>query len=308
MVRGECDDEGDGGDRASQVLGTRMVRHLESRNEQRVNAPEFVAPPVTENPVDDGLARATARGEAAGVHAPDDGDFFARASVVRRAATGKQTRERTRIESTAFARTAGNPAQASPRGGCKFRGRRERTGDTRHALTNEDDRSGLSQCGERVGSLLPTHQSTQGDGLAAGLDGPPFGVHLVHAARAHGGQGDDAGTALARGSAQAQEDNRRLVLGLQADEQDGGGLVEIGVRRPERLAGYRRCKELRLFVASDARAEVNVPGAHGHSRELRVGVGILTREAPTGEDSRSTAGGCQAARRDIERFGPRGRA
>ena len=79
--------------------------------------------------------------------------------------------------------------------------------------------------------------------------------------------------------AQTQEDRRRLLFGLEPDQQDGPGLLEIAERRTEAGAGHRGGQEVGLLGGVRQGPEVDVVGAEGDPGELRVRVGVLERSA-----------------------------
>ena len=130
-------------------------------------------------------------------------------------------------------------------------------------------------------------------------------MDLVERTRADRADRLHARAALAHGLAQSQEDDGRLVLGLQAHEQDVGSIVEVGVGRPERSPSHRRCEELRFLVAGHAVAEVDVIGAECHARELGVGVGILARQAPAEDHAGVATRVGKPSCSGIEGLGPR---
>ena len=106
-------------------------------------------------------------------------------------------------------------------------------GDHREALTDEDDgvsRAGPGRARRRRRCRSPCARAPQHLGLGARVPSemsvPPT---LARPPVATGGHGVHGGAVLAERLAQAQEDDRALVLGLQADEQHGAGRLEVGV-------------------------------------------------------------------------------
>ena len=117
-------------------------------------------------------------------------------------------------------------------------------------------------------------------------------------------------------SAQAQERDARLLLGLEADEQHGGGAVEVRERDLQRATGDVVTEEGLLLGRVRAGAAVDVVGAERDAGELAVRVGVLEREPTTGQDGDADRGvarvvgllrGPQAGRGDVERLDPAGR-
>ena len=71
---------------------------------------------------------------------------------------------------------------------------------------------------------------------------------------ANGAIGEHLQAALADGLAQPQEDDRRFLLGLEADQQHRGRVLQVGVGDRHRLPGDAGGQELGLLRASAARA------------------------------------------------------
>ena len=121
---------------------------------------------------------------------------------------------------------------------------------------------------------------------------------------------------LAERLVQAQEHDAALVLGLEADEQHGGRLLELGERHADAGPCHVRAEEGLLLVGRHARAGVDVVGAEHDARELLVRVRVLHRDAAAwkhadalgllvGDGARLACGGLEACGRGLERLGPR---
>ena len=116
------------------------------------------------------------------------------------------------------------------------------------------------------------------------------------------GHGKDRKTS-SRGLAQPQEQDRRLLLRLQRDQQHRGRRLQAGVAHPAALrrgAGDPGGEECRLLGGVRAGPEVDVVGAQRQSGELRVGVGVgeVSRppaSTPTPPLSRAAASPAAAA-------------
>src|SRR3954469_21988946 len=99
-----------------------------------------------------------------------------------------------------------------------------------------------------------------------------------------------------------QEDDRRLLLGLEPDEDDGrgGAQVVVGDRAGVRAgAGHRGLEERQLLGRVGAGPGVDVVRAECHPGELRPGVGVLDGQPAPGEDPDAALvpGGAQAVGR-----------
>ena len=79
--------------------------------------------------------------------------------------------------------------------------------------------------------------------------------------------------------AESQEQDRRLLLRLEADQENRRGLLEVGVGDADAAAGDLGGQERLLLGRVRAGPEVDVVGAQHRARELRVGVGVLQRGA-----------------------------
>jgi hypothetical protein len=75
--------------------------------------------------------------------------------------------------------------------------------------------------------------------------------------------------------AQPEEDDGRLVFGLEAGQQHRRGLLQVGIADADAAPGHARGQELLLLDRVRAGPHVDVVGVQGHPRELGVGVGIL---------------------------------
>ncbi len=137
----------------------------------------------------------------------------------------------------------------------------------------------------------------------AGLGRDQLAAELLEAARGERRDRDDARARRTPGGlAQPQEDRARLVLGLEAGEDDGGGGLEVGVRRA--LAEHDLGGEERgLLRRERTGAEVDVVGAEGDAGELAVGVAVLGGDPAAGQHG-GRAGVGEPAGGDGEGLGP----
>src|SRR5690606_2589528 len=89
-------------------------------------------------------------------------------------------------------------------------------------------------------------------------------------------------------------------------EHDRLGVLETDVAHVDRNPGDVRGEGVALLLRHRAGAEVDVVRAQGDPGELRVGVGVLDREAPTGQHRLARRRG-QTASGDRRGAGPRAR-
>ena len=131
----------------------------------------------------------------------------------------------------------------------------------------------------------------------------------VHLARAVGGEGRDSGDLQARlthSLAQAQEHRAALVLGLESDQQDLPGALQVGVRDVEAGARHVGSQERTLFLAGATRTEVDRVGADDGARELRPCPGVLEGEVAAGQEAHGRTRLLEALADAVERVGPGG--
>ena len=130
--------------------------------------------------------------------------------------------------------------------------------------------------GGQRGGLVPRHGGQQ---LAGQLDQPGAGQR---------GDGEHLQLMAPDGLAQPQEDDGRLVLWLEAGQQHGGRLLQVGVADADAAPGHAGGQELLLLGRVRAGPHVDVVGVQGHSRELGVGVGVLQGQ-PTADQNADAA-------------------
>ena len=307
-------DVGDRGDRR----GADLERHDERAGEglggtgdaevERVDPADDERVELTGCRRGDDAGRVAARGVGEGLHAPGGRHLGACRGIRERAATGQQGGQRTGLERTALTGAAGHPGEPGAGGlGEGDRGA-QRTGDRREALADEHDgvvAQALARGGDDVGAG-PLAEGAQHLGLGAGGGRDERAAHLGQAAGRDRGHGVHGGAVLAERLAQAQEDDRALVLGLQADEQHGAGRLEVGVgdRAAVGAGGHDGGgQEVGLLGGVRAGAEVDVVGAEHGAGELAVGVGVLAADPATDEHA-GGGGGAQPRGRGLEGLAP----
>ena len=207
------------------------------------------------------------------------------------------------------ARRAHRPDAGPTRAGRRSRRPDRRGGQgTRHrgqALTDEDDarrRAGPRARRDRPCSPRGRRGRRSPARARSGEQAP------TASRRPRVANGATAYTAVALGAdglAQPQEDHRRLVLGLEADEQHGLRLLQVGVRHraPVGSGGDDVLgEELHLLGRVRPGPEVDVVGVQRDARELAVGVRVLDRHAAA--DEHAGPAGAHAGR-PRRRRGPR---
>ena len=145
-------------------------------------------------------------------------------------------------------------------------------------------------------------QRAQGLRLGARQRGEHGRLQLLRRARGERGEVEDGQRPRADALREPQEDDRRLLLRLEAGEQHGGGGLEVlvgdGAATGTGPATVRR-EERQLLAGVCARAGVDVVGAERHAGELRVGVGVLDGQPAAGQhaDAALVTGGEPGRRR-----------
>ena len=150
-------------------------------------------------------------------------------------------------------------------------------------------------------------ERVEGRGLLAGHGRHQGARHLAQAAGGERRDRDDPrGRRTERSLAQPQEDRAGLVLGLEADQHDGVGALEVGVGH-RAVAGTAQHhlggEERRLLGRERTGPEVDVVGAERDPGELAVGEAVLGGDPATGQHA-DRAGRGQTAGGDRERLGP----
>ncbi len=171
----------------------------------------------------------------------------------RRAAAARRRRSRRLHRHGAAPRRARRPVDAGEIGGSG-----ERAGRGGQPLADEDHRAGCESAGRpAVSSEASASASVPGAACSE------HRVELVHALRTERGDRDDLRPVLAHGLAQAQEDDRRLFLGLEAGEQHGRCVLERRVRNVLRRRRRRRASARNAVSSAESgrSAEVDVVGA-----------------------------------------------
>ena len=193
---------------------------------------------------------------------------------------GATSAERPRRSRRAHRHGAGSrPARAPVRSASG--GGAQRAGRGGEPLTGDDHRAGRAG---RDG--CPESSRGERGSLGAGRSLQQRALELVEAARCERGHRVHLGLAEAGALAQPQEDDRRLLLGLEAYEQDGRRLLQRLVADVlRRDTGDRRAEEREFLRAHRTRPEVDAVRGQCDAGELRVRVGVLLGEPPTGQDA-----------------------
>ena len=146
-------------------------------------------------------------------------------------------------------------------------------------------------------------------GLLTGRGEDGLGGELAAAGAQAGGHGGHLDAAGAHALAQAQEQGSALVLGLQAQEQDLAGPLQVAVGDGAQAgSGHSGGQEGVLLQAVGAHALVDVVGAQDGTGETGPGPGVLQGEAATGQEPHSPVGGGarQSLGGDVQGVGPGG--
>jgi hypothetical protein len=239
-----------------------------------------------------GGGAARRRGQRAGGQAPDPLDVGACGVVGDRATARQQRGQGTGLDRAALPRPTRHPAD----GGAGALGEpgdsREQARHLGGPLPDEDDaptgeglddvRGDVRQVGEhgRLGARHRADQAVAGGRLGgAALDGRP-----QHRRGGPLAEVEDLLPVLLRGLTQPQEDDRRLLLGLQRHAQHRGRGLEPGVAQPLWALADDMCgEEVELLGAVRAGPEVDIVRAGGDAGELGVRVGVLDREPAPGQ-------------------------
>ena len=131
-------------------------------------------------------------------------------------------------------------------------------------------------------------------GSAPGAVGRTWPDSFSRPRPANGATRVDGEPAAAYGLAQPQEDDRRLLLGLEPDEQHGRRLLEVGVGHAEPATGDVRGEEGLLLGRVRPGPEVDVVGAERDAGELGV---ARRRPRPSARPPTSTPVAPRAAAR-----------
>ncbi len=238
--------------------------------------------------------------------APDGPDLGAGHRVRDRAATRQQRGQHARGEGAPFTGAARYPRQARAGHLREPEDRGEGARRLRGPLPHQDDSPGRSQ--RATGCPIPGRQARQQRRFPTGGDGQQRPRHLGQPPAGQRRQREDRRPPLGRGLAQPQEDDRRLVLGLQADQQHGGCALEIRMGHPDAGTGNGVGQELLLLRRVRPGAEVHVVGAQDKPGELGVGIGVLAGQPAAGQDADAMTVPAfrEPAGRERERLGPGG--
>ncbi len=212
-------------------------------------------------------------------------DLSASRGVGHRTPAGKQRRQRAGLDRPELAGPARHPGElcAGALGQCGSGAQRSRRG--RQPLADQDQRAVGAQRVDHVGVERPQRGS-----LRAGHGRDQDAAELGQAVGRKGRDRPHAHPATTRGLVQAEEDDRRLLLGLEADQKRRCCVLNRRVRDVLRChTRHVRAEERELLVAARPGAEVDVVGRQGDARELRVGVGVLLGEPPAGQHADTTA-------------------
>ena len=199
--------------------------------------------------------------------------------VGQRAAAGQQVGQQPGLERAALAGTARHPGQ--PGAGRRRRGRRPRS--ARRATDASRSPTRITPPASRATSASDAERGDARQARRPG--GGPAACRPAWSGRA---SVCDA-TAYTRvpcscdSLAQPEEHDRRLVLGLEADQRRPRRRARG--RRTSRPAGSRRGRRGTTASSSEcgAGAEVDVVGAEDGAGELAVGVGVLAGQPAPGE-------------------------
>ena len=257
------------------------------------------------------------RGVAAGLAgqralAPGPGHLGAGRGVGHRPADGQQPGQGAGLDRAALAGPAGHPGQPRARRGREPGHRGQRARHLGQPLADQDHRARRV---ERLAGALP--QGGPGGSPGRGLRESPPGWPAASAVSAPAsspgsvassvaGQLGQPGAGERRDRehpqavapdrlAQPQEDDRRLVLGLEAGQQHGRGLLQVGVADADAAPGHARGQELLLLGRVRPGPQVDVVGVQRHPGELGVGVGVLEGQPAAGQHA--DAAGAGAVRR-----------
>ena len=171
-------------------------------------------------------------------------------------------------------------------GGGQGVGDAQQAGDAGGALTDEDG----GAVGPQGLDELGVGPAEVGDdaGLLTGRGEDGLGGELAAAGAQAGGHGGHLDAAGAHALAQAQEHRAALVLGLQAQEQDLPGPLQVAVGDGAQSgAGHAGGQEGVLLLAVGAHALVDVVGAQDGAGEAGPGPGVLQGEAAAGQEPHS---------------------
>ena len=144
---------------------------------------------------------------------------------------------------------------------------------------------------------VPARQRGQRPGLVAGQGGQQLPGQLDQPGAGQRGDREHPQAMAPDRLAQPQEDDGRLVLRLEAGQQHGRGLLQVGVADADAAPGHARGQELLLLGRVRAGPHVDVVGVQGHPGELGVGVGVLEGQPPAGQHADAARGPCRLALR-----------
>ena len=156
-------------------------------------------------------------------------------------------------------------------------------------ITAPGSPSACAACGpHRIGGTR--RQGGQHAGLVPGHGGQQRAGQLDQAGAGQRRDREHPQPAAPDRLAQPEEDDGRLVLGLEAGQQHGRGLLQVGVADADAAAGHARGQELLLLGRVRTGPHVDVVGVQGHPGELGVGVGVLEGQPPAGQHADAPPG------------------
>ena len=109
---------------------------------------------------------------------------------------------------------------------------------------------------------------------------------------------------LTESLAEPEKDHPGLLFRLQAHQQYRTGILKISKADSESGAGYGMSQEVRLLTGVLPGPEVDVVGAEHGSSELRIAVGVLQGEPPTGQHADRVSRCPETLHGYIDCFGP----
>lgn len=262
----------------------RQVVHADAADHQRVQV-------AAGRGGQDLVGVATEPGRQVG-HPPDRGGLGPGGQHGHRAAAGEQAGQGARLHRAPLAGPARHPGELRPgRVGQAQRGG-QAAGHLGEPLADQDHRAGAAQRVRAapgvVGEDVVAGQCGQPLGLGAGGGGQQRAAQLAQAPGGVRGDREDGQSGGAVGLAQPQEDDRRLLLGLQPDQQDGGGRLQLPVGDAAAVevdapAGDGDSQEVGLLAAVRTGPEVHVVGAERDPGELGVAVRVLDGHPAAGQ-------------------------
>ena len=201
-----------------------------------------------------------------------------------RTASGQQRPDGAGVDGSPVAGPARHPGHPGAAALHQFRHRGQQSGHVRGALPHEHHDP---VAGEPVGQRIAGVEQTADDPrLVTGGGRHQGAADLAQPTGGDRGDGEHRRPRAAERLAQPQEQDRRLLLGLQPDEQHGGGVLDVAVGHSAAVGSDRGDvvrQEGVLLGAAGPGAEVDVVGAQREPGELGVGVGVGHGQSAAGE-------------------------